>query len=97
MIQICAGCGNETSCPKCRPISNEWVKCSERLPQPAINAPVIVIVASYSTERKIYHISAAEFQRGKFYDRYNERMPIDDPYWPITHWMPLPPVPETPE
>ncbi len=72
----------------------QWVKCSERLPESPEQGCTIVIVASYSVERKIYHISSAEFQRGRFYNNYHEQMPIDDPYWPITHWMPLPAAPE---
>ena len=64
---------------------SEWIKCSERLPESTEKGCENVMVASYSTQRKIFHISSAEFQRGKFYNKYNEYMPIDDCYWPITH------------
>jgi len=72
---------------------SEWIKVSDRLPESPENGCLNVIVACYSVERGIYHISAAEFQRNNFYDRYNERISVDDCYWPITHWMPLPELP----
>jgi hypothetical protein len=71
----------------------QWISVREKLPESPENGCIIVIVASYSIERKKFHIMPAEFQRNNFYDRYSERMPIDDPYWPITHWMHLPQPP----
>lgn len=72
----------------------KWISIKDKLPDSPEQGSTIIIVASYSTERKIFHIMPAEFQRNNFYDRYNERIHIDDPHWPITHWMPLPKPPE---
>ena len=76
---------------------NQWISVKDRLPDAPEQGCTMVIVASYSIERRIYHVMAAEFQRNNFYDRYNERMPIEDAYWPITHWMALPSAPEPSE
>jgi hypothetical protein len=72
---------------------NKWISVKDRLPESPKTGCVNVIVATYDIERERYHISFAEFQRNNFYDNYNEKMSIDDPYWPITHWMPLPEPP----
>lgn len=72
---------------------SKWISVKDRLPDAPEQGCTMVIVANYSETRKKYFVGAAEFQRGNFYDRYNERMHIDDPYWPITHWMPLPDAP----
>ena len=73
---------------------SEWIRIEDGLPETPEQGCTVVLVASYSNEREKYHICAGEFQRGYFYNRYGERMPIDDPYWPITHWMPLPEPPK---
>jgi len=74
---------------------NEWLSIKDRLPECEKNSPKIVLIALYSDIRKMYHISVAEYQRNKFYDyKYNEYIPIDDPYWSIKYWMELPNEPE---
>ena len=73
---------------------NEWIKCSDRLPDNPEKGCIVIIIASYCIERKIWHVSQAEFQKNNFYNLYNERMSIDDPYWAITHWMELPKPPK---
>lgn len=72
---------------------NKWISVKYRLPDAPEKGSLPVIVASYSIERRIFHICYAEFERNNFYDKYNERMPLEDSYWPITHWMPLPEAP----
>jgi len=73
---------------------SEWISVKERLPESPEKGSLPVIIASYSSMRKIYHIGYVEFQKNYFYDRYNEKIVIDDPYWQITHWMPLPEPPK---
>lgn len=68
----------------------QWIKISEKLPESPSTGAIPVIVASYNSTRKIWHIGYAEFQKNNFYDLYNERIPIDGPDWSITHWMYLP-------
>lgn len=70
-----------------------WIKIKDELPQSLEKGSIPVLIACYSPLRKIYHIQYAEFQKNNFYDRYNERIPIEDPYWSITHWMYLPGAP----
>jgi hypothetical protein len=72
---------------------SEWIKCSERMPESPEHGCLPVIIASYSTERKMWNISYAEFQRNRFHNNFFEILGVDDPYWPITHWQPLPEAP----
>ena len=73
---------------------DNWISIKKQLPESPEQGCLPVLIACFSVERKIYHISYAEYQRNNFYDRYNERLIIDDSYWPILFWQPLPPAPE---
>ena len=111
-IEICKLCDQESTpwhyvhghiCDSCYHygrqglVMNEWISVKDELPKLLEKGCEPVLIASYCNERKIYHISAAVFQRGHFYNpAYNEHIPIDDPYWSITHWMPFPSTPELP-
>jgi len=72
----------------------KWIKIKDKLPGIPEAGCIPVIIDSWSDTRQKWHISYAEWKRGNFYDRYNERVPIDNSYWEITHWMTLPEPPK---
>jgi len=102
-MEECKLCGQDSTpwhyihghiCQDCYARDN-WISVKEELPELLEKGCEPVLIACYSPERKIYHISSAVFQRGRFYDpTYNEYIPIDDPYWVITHWMHFPEPPK---
>ena len=62
--------------------ASDWVKCSERMPE--LNVPVLVHTGSGMRIDKAY-----DFGDGvSFYE---------DLYGDVTHWMPLPEIPEVKE
>lgn len=64
---------------------NNWIKCSDRLPE---NSPHTILICSYSHQRKLKNIMSSYYNNDRFYDYIaDEEIPMDDGYWEITHWL----------
>lgn len=71
----------------------KWISVKDKLPESPENGSIPIIICSYSEGRDKHHVSCVEFQKDNFYS-YGERIIIDDCYWTLTHWMPLPEPPD---
>lgn len=75
--------------------NHDWVSVKEKLP-PYNDGCNRILVSSYSRERKMSVVSCLYYLNNRFEDGCGDEVAIDDPYWEITHWKPLPPPPEIP-
>ncbi len=71
-----------------------WISVKDRMPERLPEGFKSYLVASWSFERKIYHVGVYDWRDTYFEDRLGEKILIDDGYWAITHWMPLPEPPK---
>lgn len=62
---------------------SEWINVNDRLPTKSGKYIVIAI-----EDKTLYHITFANFGKVGFY------MTGHCAYWRITHWMPMPEIPE---
>jgi len=76
------------------PDINGWISVKDRLPDRQERGYQTYIVASWSHQRKIYSIGAYDWRDNYFQDCFGEKMLMDDGYWEVTHWMPLPEAPK---
>ncbi len=73
---------------------SEWINIKNRLPERQREGFTECIIASYSVIRKIYHVCSVYWHDNYFQDSFGEKISLDDGYWIVTHWMPLPKPPE---
>ena len=76
---------------------DKWISVKDKLPERLAEGFKSYLVASWSVERKIYHVGVYDWRDTYFEDRLGEKVSFDDGYWIITHWMPLPSPPELPK
>lgn len=77
---------------------SEWISVKDRLPEYTKGMGfIVVIVAYWSHIRKIYIVDTAYLNEDGLYDNCDDKISMDDGYWELTHWMPLPAPPETDE
>ncbi len=65
-----------------QPVSDGWVKCSERLPE--ADGHYLVFANASTLDGYCDHNDIACYQDGKWSNEFN---------WLVTHWMPLPAAP----
>lgn len=72
----------------------KWISVKDRLPERLEQGFRTYIIASFSNMRKMYCVSTADWRNNYFQDSFGDKILIDDGYWEITHWIPLPAAPE---
>lgn len=65
-----------------QPVSDGWVKCSERMPE--ADGHYLVFANASTLDGYCDHNDIACYQQGKWSNEFN---------WLVTHWMPLPAAP----
>lgn len=65
-----------------QPVSDGWVKCSERMPES--DGHYLVFANASTLDGYCDHNDIACYQQGKWSNEFN---------WLVTHWMPLPAAP----
>jgi hypothetical protein len=69
----------------------EWIKVSERLPDPAEYDWVLVNIM-FNEDGSYGVPNVAEYRKGEWWDFFDNK--ASDLDITVTHWMPLPPFPE---
>lgn len=69
---------------------NEWIKCSERLPEESER--YLVCDLPYKVMSVVPY--SAKWKRFNCYDSFDEEYVKGQDDYPVTHWMPLPDAPE---
>jgi hypothetical protein len=80
-----------------RELKSEWISVKDRLPERLPEGFKTYIIASWSHEREFFSVTVADWRESYFQDRFGEKVLMDDGYWEIKYWMPLPSPPELPE
>lgn len=71
----------------------KWISINDGLPDRQPEGFRQYIVSSFSPVRNIHHVGVYDWRDNNFYDSGGDKVSMDDGYWIITHWMPLPEPP----
>ena len=71
-----------------------WISVNEKLPDRQEQGYRDYIVASKSHIKKTYHVGVYSWRDNSFQDSLGDKVSMDDGYWEITHWQPLPSPPK---
>jgi len=71
-----------------------WIRIEDGLPDRCPEGFKSYLVASWSPGRQIQHVGVYDWRENHFEDRLGEKVSLDDGYWVVTHWMPLPEPPK---
>jgi len=89
---ICEDCYH--NCRRIFKLESKWISVKDSLPERQLQGFRQYIVASFSPVREIYHVGVYDWRDNNFYDLAGEIVSMDDGYWIVTHWMPLPGAPK---